>query len=139
MGSVRMSVDGVLTDGRAAALSLMSETVRVGTITDGTDPDTGDATEALENVVYGGDEGAPAQVKYVAETVSQTAGPGQIVNLQRPILKVPTGTPRLDEGLTVEVVGSRVDDLLVGRRYQIAGSPESGTTTAHRYPLTELT
>jgi hypothetical protein len=113
--------------------------VRVGTLTDATDPVTGDATDALGDVVYGGAGGAPAQIKYVAETVSPTSGPGQVVNLQRPMLKVPTGTPRLEEGLTVLVVTSRVDQLLVGRSYQIAGSPESGTTTAHRYPLTELT
>lgn len=129
----------LLARGRKLANDLMPEKVRIGTLTDGTDPVTGDATEVLGDIVYGGDEGAPAQIKYVAETVSPSDGPGQIVNLQRPLLKVPTGTPRLDEGLTVEVVASRVDGLLVGRSYQIAGSPEAGTTTAHRYPLTELT
>lgn len=134
-----MRASRILARGRRLSNDLMPEMVRVGPLTDATDPGSGDATETLGDVVYGGDDGAPAQIKYVAETVSPTNGPGQVINLQRPILKVPTGTPRLEEGLTVQVVSSSVDQLLVGRSYQIAGSPESGTTTAHRYPLTELT
>lgn len=123
---------------RAKLQSLMTESVRVGLAHDATDPITGDAVQELTDVVYGGNDGSPGQIKYVAETVSPSSGPGQVVNLQRPILKVPTGTPLLSEGLTVVVAASLADALLVGRSYQIAGSPESGTTTAHRYPLTEL-
>lgn len=133
-----MSVESILEDGRAAMLTRMTELIRVGTSVDSTDPETGDAITQLVDVVYGGDEGAIGQIKYVAESVQNSSGTGQTIALQRPVLKVPTTAPRLDEGRTVYVVSSRVDGLLAGRVYTVAGSPDAGQSTAHRYPLTEL-
>ena len=130
--------DAALALGRRSTEATMSERVLVGTEADGTDEHTGDATTVLIDVVYGQDGEGIGQVKYVADTVSLSSGAGQVASVQRPILKVPTGTPLLDQGKAVWVASSTVDGLLVGRRYQIAGVPEAGSTTAHRYPLTEL-
>jgi len=117
----------------------MTERVRVGREADGTDPDTGDATTVLADVVYGTDEaGAPARIKYVADTVVDSGSTGQIVSLQRPFLHVPSGSPLLAEGLAVRCVSSLVDAVLAGRWYRITGSPDAGQTSAHRYPLIEL-
>lgn len=123
---------------RAAANELMTELVRVGPAVDGVNPETGDPTRTIPEVRYGGQDGATARVKYVADSVSESSASGDPVAVQRPILKVPSGTVRLTEGDAVFVVSSEVDDILIGRWYRISGSPDSGQTSAHRYPLTEL-
>jgi len=116
----------------------MTERVRVGREVDGTDAN-GDATSVLDDVVYGGDQaGSPAQIKYVAGVVAGSAVTGQVVAMQRPILKVPSDSPLLAEGLAVHCVSSAADGILAGRRYRISGSPDAGQTSAHRYPLIEL-
>lgn len=116
----------------------MTETVRVGPAVDGFDPETGDPTVEITDPLYGGDSGAPGQIKYVAGSVSESGGTGDTVAVQKPILKVPHGTVLLPEGDAVFVVSSTVDDVLTGRWYRIAGTPDAGQTSAHRYPLTEI-
>lgn len=133
-----MSVSSILADGRAAANARMTELVRVGSALDGVDEETGDQTVEIDQAVYGGADGAAGQIKYVAESVSESAGTGQTVAVQRPVLKVPYGSPLLPEGDAVFVVSSAADHLLAGRWYRIAGSADAGQTTAHKYPLIEL-
>lgn len=133
-----MSVASILADGRAAANARMTELVRVGPAVDGVDEQSGDPTVDIENAVYGGSEGAIGQIKYVAESVSESAGTGQSLAVQRPILKVPYGSPILSEGDAVVVVSSNSDQILDGRWYRIAGAADAGQTTAHKYPLIEL-
>lgn len=128
----------ILQRSRAFANDLMTEQVRVGPAKDGVDPTTGDPTRELSATRYGGEDGAPARIKYVADSVSESRGTGDPVAVQRPILKVPSGTAHLPEGDAVLVVSSEVDGILAGRWYRIAGAPDAGQTSAHRYPLTEL-
>lgn len=123
---------------RARMMARMTEAVRVGPAVDGFDPETGDPTVEITAPLYGGDSGAPGQIKYVADSVSESGGTGDTVAVQRPILKVPHGTTLLPEGDAVYVVSSTADDILAGRWYRIAGTPDAGQTSAHRYPLTEI-
>ncbi len=133
-----MSVLGAVEKARLAAAKRMTEKVRVGPAVDGLDPETGDPTLEITDTRYGGDEGAPGSIKYVADSVSEGRGTGDPVAVQRPILKVPHGTVLLPEGDAVLVVSSAVDEILTGRWYRIAGTPDAGQTSAHRYPLTEI-
>lgn len=119
---------------RSQAVSRMTETVTAGTFTDGVDPATGAPIRVPADERYAG----IGRVRYPTSTVSDRDGTGQVVQSQDLILSIPTGSARLFEGDEVLVVSSSADDLLVGRRYQIAGSAQAGQTTAHRYPLTEL-
>lgn len=124
---------------RAEAISRMSETVTVGTFSDGVDPETGDPVRTPDDARYSG----PARVRYGSITASGTASSaeqvGQAFVVQAPYLSVPWGSPRLYEGDEVLVDESASDPLLIGRVYQIAGNAAIGQVTAHRYPLTELT
>ena len=120
--------------GRRTADSRMSETVTAGRYTDGTDPVTGDPTRVLVEERYTG----RARLKYESLTVSDSDSTSQVATTQKPMLSIPTGSTLLQEGDEVRVIASTADDLLVNRFYSIEGAPQSGQTTAHRYPLKEL-
>lgn len=124
---------------RAEAESRMTETVVAGVAVDGVDPETGDATQSIEDARYGG----KARIRYGSVTASANDGDGasigQPLTTQAPYLSVPWGSPRLYEGDQVHVTGSASDELLVDRWYTIAGNAAIGQVTAHRYPLTETT
>lgn len=112
----------------------MTETVQAGPYKPGTDPVTGDATNVLASTTYAG----RGRIKYETTMVSDSDAPSQTVASQRLVLSIPTGSPRLHGGDGVTVSASESDELLVGRFYTVEGSPESGQTTSHRYPLREL-
>lgn len=124
----------MLARARARADAGMTETITVGLYRDAADPETGDAIRVLVTEHYTG----PAQVKYVSPTVSVSDAPAQRVVSQTPIVKIPTTAPIVPEGDEIEVTASLADESLVGRRYTIDGSPESGQTSSHRYPVKEL-
>lgn len=123
---------------RAEANSRMTETVTVGSFDDGVGDD-GAPTRVPVETRYTG----RARVRYASLATASTsiAGDqiGQPVVVQSPYLSIPHGSPRLHEGDEVLVDSSASDELLVGRQYRVAGNGTIGTTTAHRYPLTELT
>lgn len=118
---------------RAQAESRMTETISVGLLVDGTDPETGDPTQTVEAPVYGG----PGRIRWASSTVSDMEGAGEQVAVQRPVLSVPVGSPRLFDGMGVSVTGSTADGLLVGRVFTVQGGPVSGQVTATRYLLEE--
>ncbi|GAA4762600.1 DUF6093 family protein [Microbacterium gilvum] len=128
------SVLSVLRDGRRLAEARMTETVLVGRFVDGTDEETGNATRVLAEERYTG----IGRVKYPSLTVSDTSA-GLPVAEQQLTVSIPSGSPQCFEGDDVVVSASAVDGLLVGRRFRITGEPQSGQTTAHRYPVRELT
>ena len=123
---------------RAEAESRMSESVTAGSFEDGVAED-GSPTRVPAVARYVG----KARVRYASLATASTsiAGDqiGQPVVVQSPYLSIPHGSPRLYEGDEVVVDASGSDVLLVGRKYRIAGNATIGATTAHRYPLTELT
>lgn len=120
--------------GRERSERRMTETVQAGQYKSGTDPDTGDATYELTSERYSG----KGRIKYETTTVSDSDTASQTVASQRLILSIPTESPRLHDGDGVTVSASLADELLIGRFYTVEGSPESGQTTSHRYPLREL-
>lgn len=125
----------VLERGREASARRLTETVRAGYVTDGTDPVTGDAVQTVvAPYIYEG----PAQVKYPGTAVSDVTGTGQVLAVQSVVVKLPVGSPVVPEGAGFTVTASTVDSALVGRTYRVDGSPEAGQVTNHRYPVTEL-
>lgn len=123
-----------LTQGRKHAKGRMTETVTVGLYEDGTNP-AGAPTRTLTDTRYTG----VGRVKYPTGTVSDSVSASQPVATQRLELSIPSGSARLHEGDEVHVTASTADAGLVGRRYTVAGAAQAGQTTAHRYPLTEVT
>lgn len=119
---------------RAEANSRMTETVQVGRFTDSTDPTTGNPVRTLTTERYNN----IGRVRYGSGDVRESAGSGGPVSEQSPYLSIPHGSARCFEGDEVEVTASTADDLLVGRRYKITGNAVAGQTTAHRYPLEDL-
>lgn len=123
----------VLARARARANEGMTEAIRGGEWTDGVDANL-NATRVLTITRYTG----PAQIKYVSDTVSDQDTAGQVTAEQKPIVKIPIDGALLYEGDEIIVDSSSADATLQGRRYRIAGSPEAGQTSSHRYPLVEL-
>ena len=124
----------MLQRGRRRANERMSETVTVGSFTDGV-ADDGSATRVPAVTRYAS---KPGRIKYESLNAQEQDGAGSPVALQTPHLSVPTGSPRFFEGDEVLCEASEADVLLVGRLYRVTGSAQAGQTTAHRYPLEEL-
>lgn len=122
-----------LNAGRRLADARMTETVVAGVFEDGVAGD-GSPTRVLADERYTG----KARVKYESLAVSESDNTSQLVATQTPFASIPAGSPRLFEGDELHVTASTADGLLVGRRYTVAGSAQAGQTTAHRYPLKEL-
>lgn len=130
-----MSRFDALARGRAAAEAGMTETIRAGRFEAVTNPTTGNAERTLVVERYSG----PAQWKYTSPVVGDGVQSGQTVAEQAVIVKIPTSAASLFEGDEIEVTASTADAALVGRRGTVKGSPASGQTTSHRYPVKELT
>lgn len=118
---------------RAQLERRMTETVEVGNFEDDVAAD-GTPIRVLTTERYAG----KGRIKYESLTVSDSDRSSQIVTVQRPVLSIPTGSPLLHEGDEVNVTASQADDVLVGRSFTVAGNPQAGQTSAHRYPLKEL-
>lgn len=134
MTSISDSIAQALADGRAIAEARMTETVTVGQYTDDVGT-TGNATRTLVTERYAG----IGRIKLETLAVSDRSEPDQSFVEQDPVLGIPTTSPALHEGDEVVVTASTADPFLVGRRYRIAGTPQAGQTTAHRYPMKEIT
>lgn len=119
---------------RARTEERFSETVEIGTFEDGYDQATGKATRVLAAEEYKG----PAQLVYASLTVSDRDTGSQDLGEQSPLLKLPSGTV-LSRNAEVAITASEADASLVGQRFTVDGLPQSGQTTAARYPLQILT
>jgi hypothetical protein len=111
----------------------MSETVVVGSFTDGHD-DQGNPTRVPVVTRYEG----PGRIKYESLAVSEQDGAGSPVASQAPFLSLPSSSEMAYEGDEVLVTASSSDALLADRQYRIAGVPQAGQTTSHRFPLEEI-
>lgn len=124
----------MLQRGRRRANERMSETVTVGSFADGVTED-GSPTRVPVVARY---EAGPGRIKYESLNAQEQDAAGSPVAMQTPHLSVPSGSPQFFEDDEVLVVASVADDLLVGRVYRVTGSAQAGQTTAHRYPLEEM-
>lgn len=125
-----MTVHGVLQMGRAVANARMTETVRIGTLTI-TTVDL-DVVQDFD-VAYTG----PARLSWSTYTVAQPEAAGQPVALSAPVLSIPSGTPGVTVDMRAVVDDSTADEGLIGRVFRIKALPQSGQTTAARYPVEE--
>ena len=127
---------GALNVGRSRAESRMTETVTFYRVT-GThrDPDTLlDVEDRLDLHV-----GIPARMKLSTLTVSERNIPGQQIAVQSPEVHVPVGaTPNVKVDDYCIVTASTADASLVNRKMRVAGKPQAGQVTAHRYPVSEV-
>lgn len=139
---------------RATANSRMTETVVAGEYADTTDESSGDPVRTLISKVYEG----PARVKYTANAVRNDDRAGQLLTTQDITVSIPTQPATLapgdaqppgdhlspavnvtlPEGTAIEVIASTSDPALIGRMFTVDGVAEMGQTTAHRYPVVEL-
>lgn len=128
-------MSSVLSFGRSAANSRMTETVTAGRFEDGVDEGSGDPILVpVGDPLYTG----PARVKYTDTAVSVSDGASQLVASQDVSVSLPSGSVVLPEGTVILVSGSSVDAGLVGRSYRVSGAPTLGQSTAYRFPVTEL-
>ncbi len=111
----------------------MTDSVVVGSFTDGVDEVTGDPTRVPVEEHYAG----PGRVRWGSREVAWSMSTGSPVGVQEPYLSVPFGSPLLPKGDEVLVTGSE-DSLLVGRTFRVSGSAAAGQVTAYRYPLEEI-
>lgn len=124
----------ILARGRRMASERMSETVQVGLFGEGVDPETGDSTRVLLEERYTG----PGRVRYPSLTVHDPEGAAQLIAVQDITVSLPADSPLCFQGDEVVVVSSEADAALVGKRYTVKGSAQVGQTSAHRYPVSEL-
>jgi hypothetical protein len=125
----------MLSRGRKRADARMTETVTAGHFTDGVDEENGNPTRVpVGEPLYDG----IARVKYTDNAVRNAEGASQLVTTQDVTVSLPHGSVVLPEGTDVLVTASVSDASLVGRVYKVDGSPTLGQSTAHRYPVTEL-
>lgn len=123
---------GTLAMGRVHANARMTETVVAESVTITSDND-GNPVRTVTATHYTGS----AQVKYPSLVVSEpNAGSAQFAAADVTV-KIPSGSPRIPVGAEFRVTASTADALLVARTFRVKGSPQSGQTTAHRYPVEE--
>ena len=127
-----MILGGVLAQGRAWANSRMTQTWRVGTLVEVTDPLTLDVTKTIQ-AVYAG----PARFKVTVSIPSVEEVPGQAVAVQDQELHLPSGTSGIETGMVAVCDACPEDQSLVGRVLRIKGAPAAGQTTAARFPVEE--
>lgn len=79
------------------------------------------------------------RVKFTSQVVSPNQSGAQLVVVQQRRVDVGVdATPDVRDGDQVQVTGSDIDPGLVGRRFRVMGRPDSGTVTAWRYPVSEV-
>lgn len=115
---------------RAHALSRMTQTWRIGTLTEGTDPITNDPIQTLD-VVYDG----PGRFKAGVWTTSEPEPGGQPIAQQSAELHLPSGTVGVEVDMRAVCDACPEDPALVGRVLRIKGRPAAGQTTAARFPV----
>jgi hypothetical protein len=121
-----------LLESRADAESLMLDTCTIGDLgTPDTDPDTGEVTVPMEDVVYEGRcKVKPPQRANQPTDVGEgtvTVTPGEV--------HIPAGGPELKVGQVVDMTASQLSPTLVGDRYRIIGPFDGTFITARRYPV----
>lgn len=120
-------IGGTVGLGRRWAESRMTQTWRIGTITDGTDPVTLDPIRVFD-AVYDG----PARFKPEGTAPQSMVVAGQVLVEQTPELHVPAGTTGVEVGMLAVCDACPEDDSLVGVVVKIESRPTRGQVTAAR-------
>lgn len=117
---------------REQAESLMTEVADIGSLTYEQGPNL-ETIETISAPVYSG----RCRLKWQQMRTTDTDVAGQMASESSVVLKLPIGTTGVHEGMMVLVSASTVDPSLPGRRFRIAGTPQSGQVTALRFPVSE--
>lgn len=126
-----MSATSALLAGRAAARELMFDTAQVGRSEGALDPDT---FEPIETIVYDG----PVKVQsYEAFERAAEVG-GSTIVVQRYQIHIPVGSFDPEPSDVFTITSSRLDPLLVGRRFRVAAPFHKTGATAYRIPVDDL-
>lgn len=126
-----MTLTGVLGMGRNVAEARMTETWRIGTITETTEPDTYDVVQVLD-AVYDG----PARYKPEGTVPQVREAAGRLVTEQGPELHLPAGTSGVEIDMVAVCDACPDDASMVGMVVRIAGRPSRGQVTAARFKVT---
>lgn len=111
----------------------MTQTWRIGTLTESTDPVTFDPIQVLE-VVYDG----PGRLKSVQATSVSAVEPGaQLVAVQSLELHLPAGTEGVAVDMRAICDACPEDPAMVGKVVRIKGQATRGQVTAARFPVEE--
>lgn len=130
-----MTRESVLADGRAFVAEGFTETLTFYRVEAGVIPDGQIDPVDVEIIIHADISG---QVKFHTVQVSDREQAGQLIGVQQLTVKVAVGsTPNVREGHFCRVTASTADVSLVGRVFRIAGWPQGGQTTSHRYPVEE--
>lgn len=111
----------------------MSETVLAGTYAEV----AGSGLQPVEELTVTHYEGA-ATISYPSLAVDEMNPASQSAATADIVIKVPVSAPIIPKMSIVTVTDSKADPQLVGRRFRVKGSPQSGQVTSHRYPVEEL-
>lgn len=127
-----MTLLGVLALGRAHANARMTQTWRIGTLTETTDPVTFVTTQTLD-AVYDG----IGRFKAGVWTTSEPSPGGQPIAQQSAELHVPSGTVGVEVDMVAVCDAAPDDPTLVGRVVRMKGRPAAGQTTAQRWAVAD--
>lgn len=115
---------------RAEAEGRMTQTWRIGVLTEDSDEDFDVVSEF--DVVYDG----PGRLKSVAATAVSEAEPGaQFVAVQTLELHLPAGTEGIEVDMRALCTACPEDAAQVGRVVRIKGRPTTGQVTAARFTV----
>jgi hypothetical protein len=117
---------------RAHAVSRMSETVRLGTLTEDVDEDTLESFNIFDTVYEG-----VGRLRFPQAPNGEVDVAGQLVVLQGAVLSLPSGTTGITPDMRAVVDASTADVSLVGRVFRIQGFAAAGQTTATRFAVEE--
>lgn len=126
-----MSIIRHTLDGRRAAEAVMTSTIQIGTVTEKTDPETGDPVEVIVPVWTG--KGRIHTRTVAAQT---TSGPGMVFASQDLTLTVPVvGSEAVTTGMSVKVTADPLDAAHVGTVYRIQGTSSESQQVARRFQI----
>jgi hypothetical protein len=113
----------------------MTETVRIYSVSHEPDPENPLRKIEVPTTIYEG----IGHIVFPGGAVSEISPASQTVAAQTDQVRIPsTATQLVHTDHFAIVTASTVDPSLVGRKWRLTGMPESGQTTAHRFPAEEL-
>ncbi|MDR7189778.1 hypothetical protein J2Y46_002604 [Microbacterium sp. BE35] len=127
-------IAGTLGLGRNWAQARFTETFTFYTESESTDPVTLNPT-TVETVVASGVAG---RLKFTNTDGRDVESGGQFPIVSRREIHVGVGTVSAAPGVLVRCTTSTVDPSLVGRVFRVSDRPQAGQTTAHRFPVEEV-
>lgn len=107
----------------------MTQTWRIGTLVEDTDPVTFDTIQTIDPVYDG-----IGRFK-AGGSVSEPTPGGQPIAQQSAELHVPSGTTGIEVDMVAVCDAAPDDPSLVGRVVRIKGRPAAGQTTSQRHPV----